>query len=88
MDDLTGSGGGRALRVQLDIDLDRQPVTGRLRTREGAVERFTGWLGFVDALRRLHDLRSTTAPAGDQHTPVDHASTSDVADPTNREEPP
>jgi hypothetical protein len=41
-----------AVNVQLDVYLDRQPVTGRLRTRHGADERFVGWLGFVDALKR------------------------------------
>ena len=41
-----------ALSVQLDVHLDRQPVTGRLRTAQGADERFVGWLGFVDALKR------------------------------------
>ena len=41
-----------ALSVQLDVHLDRQPVTGRLRSPYGADERFVGWLGFVDALKR------------------------------------
>jgi hypothetical protein len=41
------------LRLQLDLHLDREPISGRLRTRRGAEERFVGWLGFVDALRRL-----------------------------------
>ena len=41
-----------ALRVQLDVHLDRQPVIGRLRTPHAADERFVGWLGFVDALKR------------------------------------
>ena len=43
------------LRVQLELHLDRQPVSGRLRTEAGAVEAFVGWLGFVDALKRLQD---------------------------------
>ena len=38
--------------MQLDVHLDRQPVTGRLRSPYGADERFVGWLGFVDALKR------------------------------------
>jgi hypothetical protein len=41
------------LRLQLELHLDREPISGRLRTRSGAEERFVGWLGFVDALRRL-----------------------------------
>jgi hypothetical protein len=44
-----------ALSVQLDVHLDRQPVTGRVRTARGADERFVGWLGFVDALKRVHE---------------------------------
>jgi hypothetical protein len=38
------------------VQLDAQPVSGRLRTSWGAEERFVGWFEFVDALRRLHDL--------------------------------
>jgi hypothetical protein len=45
----------RALTVRLDLNLDREPICGRLRTERGADERFVGWLGFVDALKRLHD---------------------------------
>jgi len=41
------------LRLQLELHLDREPISGRLRTGWGAEERFVGWLGFVDALRRL-----------------------------------
>jgi len=57
MDDETGADQDHPLRVQLDLDLDRQPISGRLRTRWGADNRFEGWLGFVDALRRLQELR-------------------------------
>ena len=57
MDDETGAGQDYPLRVQLDLDLDRQPVSGRLRTKWGADERFEGWLGFVDALKRLQEQR-------------------------------
>jgi hypothetical protein len=46
------------LSVQLDVLLDRQPVQGRLRALTGAEEPFVGWLGFVDALRRLHELEN------------------------------
>jgi hypothetical protein len=45
----------RVLRVQLELDLDNQPVTGLLRSDRGADEAFVGWLGFVDALKRLHE---------------------------------
>jgi hypothetical protein len=43
------------LRVELELHLDRQPVIGRLRAHGGADEAFVGWLGFVDALKRLQD---------------------------------
>jgi hypothetical protein len=44
------------LRLQLELHLGREPISGRLRTRSGAEERFVGWLGFVDALRRLQQM--------------------------------
>jgi hypothetical protein len=47
----------RVLRVQLELHLDSQPVTGLLRSERGADEAFVGWLGFVDALKRLHEPR-------------------------------
>jgi hypothetical protein len=49
------------LSVQLDVYLDRQPVRGCLRTTTGAEEPFVGWLGFVEALGRLHE-RETHEP--------------------------
>jgi hypothetical protein len=55
MDDDDRSHEDRRLRVQLEVDLDRQPVCGRLRPERGADETFVGWLGFVDALKRLQD---------------------------------
>jgi hypothetical protein len=57
MDDRQGRDEERTLSLRLDVQLDRQPIGGRLRTDWGAEETFVGWLGFVDALRRLHDLR-------------------------------
>jgi hypothetical protein len=57
MDDQASSQTERLLSAQLDLDLDRQPIRGRLRTQWGADERFEGWLGFVDALRRLQEQR-------------------------------
>jgi hypothetical protein len=62
----------RALDVELRLHLDRQPLSGRLRSKHGVEETFVGWLGFVEALRTLQDLgdsppsrsssRSPTAP--------------------------
>jgi hypothetical protein len=43
----------RELRLRLDLQLHRQPITGRLRTERGVDECFVGWLGFVAALERL-----------------------------------
>jgi hypothetical protein len=42
------------LRLQLDVCLESRPVSGALRTEEGAEERFVGWLEFLGALDRLH----------------------------------
>jgi len=67
MGDQTSIDAEGALRVQLDVDLDGQPVSGRLRTERGAEERFVGWLDFVGALERLHQLeRQSPGLAGDQ----------------------
>jgi hypothetical protein len=46
------------LRLQLDVCLDRNPISGALRTEQGAEERFVGWLEFVGALDRLHRLQT------------------------------
>jgi hypothetical protein len=54
MDDYRRTDEDRALSVRLEIHLDRRPISGRLRTERGPVEEFVGWLGFVDALGRLH----------------------------------
>jgi hypothetical protein len=65
MDDQAHSGEEDTLSVRLDLDLAAQPISGRLRTDGGAEERFVGWLGFVDALKRLHQLevdRETRMP--------------------------
>ena len=53
MDDQPATGEADVLRLQLELHLDREPITGRLLTGWGAEERFVGWLGFVDALGRL-----------------------------------
>jgi hypothetical protein len=55
------------LRLQLELHLDREPISGRLRTRWGAEERFVGWLGFVDALRRLQQQDEGAADRAGGH---------------------
>jgi hypothetical protein len=50
-----------ALSCQLDVNLDRRPVTGRIRTPDGADERFVGWLDFIDAMKRV-EQRSAEHP--------------------------
>jgi hypothetical protein len=57
VDDRTRVDKDRVLRVQLELDLDRQPISGRLRPQRGAEEPFVGWLGFVDALKRLNERK-------------------------------
>ncbi len=69
MDDHTDDDEDGALSVQLDVHLDRQPVTGRLRTTHGADERFVGWLGFANALRSVHEA-ATKRPS--THRPSTH----------------
>lgn len=65
MDDQPVFEEANVLRLQLELHLDREPISGRLRTRWGAEERFVGWLGFVDALRRLQQQDEGAAdPAG------------------------
>jgi hypothetical protein len=69
MSDQARSNDDRPLSLQLDVHLDRQPISGRLRTSGGAEERFVGWLGFVDALTRLHELQASADPATDESSP-------------------
>ena len=45
----------RALVVELELHLDRRPLSGCLRGREGAEQAFVGWLGFLEALQLLAD---------------------------------
>jgi hypothetical protein len=47
----------RPLSVHLEVSLGRRPVTGLLRADKGDVEEFVGWLGFVEALRRMSEAR-------------------------------
>lgn len=85
MDDQAGNDEDRALSAQLDLQLDRQPISGRLRTEWGADKQFVGWLGFVDALNRLQEQREQLAdPRANQRAPGDAATTES---PPNRKEP-
>jgi hypothetical protein len=59
MDDNDRTGRDRYLRMQLELRLDRQPIDGRIRPEEGEEEAFVGWLGFVEALTRLHGAVTT-----------------------------
>lgn len=43
--------------MRLELNLERQPIIGHLRTDRGEEERFEGWLGFIEALTRLHANR-------------------------------
>jgi hypothetical protein len=63
MHEQVGSDEDRVVSVRLDVWLDRQPISGRLRTERGADEQFVGWLGFLDALKRLHELEDRSANA-------------------------
>jgi len=61
MDDRPASEDANVLRLQLELNLDREPISGRLRTQRGAEEPSVGWLGFVDALRRLQHQDASAA---------------------------
>jgi hypothetical protein len=63
MDDGARNDDPSALNVQLDVHLDRRPITGRIRTPDGADERFVGWLGFVDAMKRAEQHSTEHPPA-------------------------
>jgi hypothetical protein len=64
MDDQLPSEEENVLRLQLELNLDREPISGCLRTGRGAEEPFVGWLGFVDALRRLQQEDEDAADPG------------------------
>jgi hypothetical protein len=55
MDDHPRAGEPRTLNLQLDLHVDSLPITGQLRSAGGSAERFVGWLGFLDALRRIEE---------------------------------
>jgi hypothetical protein len=66
MNDQAGPHEEVVLKMQLELRIDRQPISGRLRTERGADEEFVGWLGFVDALKRLQERDVASAgPGGD-----------------------
>ncbi len=57
MDEPHGTDTDRALSVCLELNLDRRPISGRVRTEGGEETEFEGWLGFVQALERLQPDR-------------------------------
>jgi hypothetical protein len=46
------------LTLQLELQLAREPISGRLCGERGDDEEFVGWLGFVEALRRLSEAHT------------------------------
>jgi len=52
--DQPGSTARPVLRAWLEVDLDVEPIHGLLRPERGAEQLFEGWIGFAEALRRLH----------------------------------
>jgi hypothetical protein len=64
MNDQAGPHEEVVLKMQLELRIDRQPISGRLRTERGADEEFVGWLGFVDALKRLQERDVASAGPG------------------------
>ena len=65
MDDQAGPEETDVLRLQLELDLRREPIRGRLRSQRGTEERFVGWLGFIDALKRLQQDEGSADPAAE-----------------------
>jgi hypothetical protein len=58
MDDQARPTEDRSLRVQLDLHLGSDPISGSLRSEHVPAEQFVGWLGFVEALRRVAEAQS------------------------------
>jgi hypothetical protein len=52
------------LRMQLELRIECEPISGRLRAEGEADEEFVGWLGFLDALRRLHERACESEGSG------------------------
>lgn len=67
MDDAATEGRKLELTVQLQLELGREPVRGLLRIEDGTEERFVGWLGFVEALKRLRE--ANPAPGSEREEP-------------------
>jgi hypothetical protein len=59
MDENRRSHADRVLRVQLELHVDREPISGTLVPEKGPEEAFVGWLGFVDALERSREAADT-----------------------------
>jgi hypothetical protein len=57
------------LVVELEVHLERRPPSGRLRTARGADEQWIGWLGFAEALKRVHDAEAARLRRLDSLTP-------------------
>lgn len=68
MDDRTKPDEQRTLTLRLELYVDRQPISGRLSTAQGAEEPFVGWLGFFDALSKLDALPELPDLPGLPHT--------------------
>jgi hypothetical protein len=62
MDDEGGIDEERGIRAQLDLHLEPHPVRGRLRTEQGDDEQFVGWIGFVEAMKRLGEVQEPGPP--------------------------
>jgi hypothetical protein len=79
MGDYAGIDETGTLRMQLDLRLDCQPISGSIRTERGAEERFVGWLGFAGAVERLRQRQHRSpVQAGDQTgAPRDAATTTE-----------
>jgi hypothetical protein len=59
----------RALTVTLEIELDSQPIAGRLRGAGGEID-FAGWLGLAAALERA--LEDATVARHEAGPPLEH----------------
>jgi hypothetical protein len=58
MEDQAQTNADRPLSVQLDLRLNSDPISGWIRCERAPAEQFVGWLGFVEALRRLSEAQS------------------------------
>jgi hypothetical protein len=69
MNDYPRNGDLPALTMRLELHLDRQPMSGRLCTEQGAETSFVGWLGFLDALERLRSSQVEEAECSQRPRP-------------------